>query len=84
MKLRPIGPNARVVETAAGAVLFSYEDLVAVKVGPVLYVRPGLVLTNATRAHLQRFAPAQKYHAPKTVEHFTAAVRTVLNAVVVV
>ena len=32
MKLRPIGPNARVVETAAGAVLFSYEDLVAVKV----------------------------------------------------
>lgn len=59
MKLRRIGPNAHVLETEKGELLFSYEELVAlhVKAGNKYRMRAAAVFspTVATRAHLARF-----------------------------
>lgn len=54
MKLNRLGPNAHTLETSAGALLFSYETLVALRIGAAYYRLPGL-LSTATRAHLSRF-----------------------------
>lgn len=57
MTLRKIGPNASVLETPAGAVLFSYEQPAALRLGPCYY-RVRQPLSKATWAHIQRFVPA--------------------------
>lgn len=54
MRLLKIGQNAHMLETPAGALLFSYEKLTALRLGTVYYRLPG-VLSTATRAHLARF-----------------------------
>ena len=68
MRLIRLSENAHTLETAAGAILFSYEGLTAVRLhdprGPgdgrgAVFRSPAAVLSVATRAHLQRFAPGR-------------------------
>lgn len=59
MKLRRLSDNSHVIETAAGSLLFSYETLTAVRMHGAVFRSPGAVLSVATRAHLQRFAPGR-------------------------
>lgn len=56
MRLLRLGSNAHMLETPAGALLFSYEALVALRIGAAYYRLPGMIST-ATRAHMARFAP---------------------------
>lgn len=56
MRLLKTGENTHTLETPIGAVLFSYQDPVAVKVGITFYALERHCLTAASRQHVDRFA----------------------------
>lgn len=56
MRLVKAGPNAMVLEVEGGSVLFSYENVAAVRQGE-LYDLPVLPISKATMAHIKRFVP---------------------------
>ena len=88
MRLIRLGDNAHMLETSAGAVLFSYETLTAVLLydatetarGPrsAAFRSPAAIMSTATRAHLQRFYPLR---SPPVLSgrQFADLARRVLN-----
>lgn len=79
MKLIRMGPNAHRLETPRGALLFSYEALVCVKMGPSHYVLDR-VLTRVTREHIKNFIPHENQMWTIGDVKFAAVARNVLNA----
>jgi hypothetical protein len=64
MKLRRLSENSHTLDTSSGSLLFSYEGLTAVRLhdpgrSSAVFRSPGAILSVATRAHLQRFAPGR-------------------------
>ena len=80
MRLLKIGQNAHMLETPAGALLFSYEKLTALRLGTAYYRLPG-TLTTATRAHLSRFSGSNMVVVDdKDCKSFARYARMVLEA----
>lgn len=81
MKLHRLGQNAHTLETSAGALLFSYEKAVALRLGVSVFRLPGECWTTATRAHLTRFlggsAQGSTAAVPKDFARYT---RVILEA----
>ncbi len=86
MRLLRLSENAHTLETAAGALLFSYEGIAAVRFnkGPgvtsaAVFRAPGAVLSVATRAHLIRFAPGPRLPPALSVRQFADLCRQILT-----
>lgn len=78
MTLRKIGPNAAVLETRAGAILFSYENPTALRLVSAYSQRQGPI-SRATNTHISRFVPPGVVVSFVTPDQFTAYLHAVLS-----
>ena len=82
MRLSDYGAHARTLETKSGALLFSYGELVAVKLHPdwACFRSPAAILSMATRRHMAAFHP-RRIPPVLTTGQFARLVRRVLDEI---
>ena len=79
MRLLKHGANFHVLETHAGAVLLSYENPAALRLGSVYYQRRAAI-SRATWAHLVRFVPADMTAVIVPPEQFAVYLSEILSS----
>lgn len=81
MRLLRLSDNAHMLETSSGALLFSYEVLVAARVRSVMLRSPSAPMSVATRAHMMRFTHGERLPSPaQDVREFAMLCRRVLSS----
>jgi hypothetical protein len=72
--------HATLIETPAGAVLFSYNEIAAVKEGEEYFSIPARAATAATNAHVDSFVPEDLEAWEEGRDELLARARRVLGS----